>query len=215
MNNLSNNLTYLFLFFCAFIFLSIIDSLYFGFEDWTMTIISWSILILTINNFCWIAIPLRGFIWLVLFLSAVYLFWLAHDQGNFNLDDAKLAVYGAWYWMNVILWSLYILITIGAIRASATDIISPFLMNIFGEREKISDRRYKKGYRLGELIKSPEEDGEGLDEHAQWNVFYLLYFLILLLIILNGWNVYHHQETNLMDLYLEIEKAEISDDFDL
>ncbi len=199
MNNLSTNLTNLFLIFCAFIFLSIIDSLFFGFQDWTMTIISWSILILTINKFCWIAIPLRGFIWLILFLLAVHLFWLAHDYGNYNLDDPKLALYGIWYWLNVILWSFYILISMLAIKASETNIIGPFLMGMFGEREKISDKRYKKGFRLGKLKESSKFDNEGLDEDSQWVAFYFLYSLIFVLIIFNGWHVYFHQDTNMIE----------------
>lgn len=209
MNNLSTNLTNLFLIFCAFIFLSIIDSLFFGFQDWTMTIISWSILILTINNFSWIAIPVRGFIWLILFLLAVYLFWLAHDYGNYNLDDSKLAVYGIWYWLNVILWSFYILISMIAIQASGTNIIGSFLMDKFGDREKISDKRYKKGFRLGELKESSKIDNEGFDEDSQWSVFYLLYSLVFVLIILNGWYVYFHQDTNMIEIMNNIENTDL------
>lgn len=203
-NNLANNLATIIILFFAYLFFEAIDTSLFNFQDWTMTIIAWLILISFTNNIlAWIIIPLRGFIWIFLLVPAVYLFWLAQDYGNFNLDDAELAEYGIWYWINVFLWSTYAILTWGVIFVTDTNLIGGVFSDFFAEREKISDKRYKKGFRLGEVIKSPNSKNnfkEDLDSKAVWSSFYTLYFFLILLIIFNGSYAYVYQD-QLIDVY--------------
>lgn len=195
---LEKNLTNLIILFFAFLIFVAIDTSLFNFQDWTMTIIAWLILISTMNNIlAWITIPLRGFIWIFLLVPAVNLFWLAQDYGNFNLDDAELAEYGIWYWINVFLWSIYAILTWMVTVVTGTNWIGGFFSEIFGEREKITDKRYKKGYRLGEVIKSPNSNNnfeEDLDSKNVWSAFYIIYFFLILLIIFNGSYAYVYKD---------------------
>ena len=185
--------------------LLLIDTLLFNFKDLTMTIIVWLILISVINNFfaCF-HVPLRTITWFLLFLPAVYLFWLAHDYGNFHLDDAELAIYGRWYWINVILWSIYVFLSWNLTVASDTNWVGDLLrVLIFKEtkREIIQSPEYNKNLEDINFFKN-------LDSKKIWNLFYAVYFSLIALIIFNGLYAYFYQDLVNETLDTKLKKIE-------
>tara|TARA_B100002019_G_C21265063_1_gene598957 strand:+ start:459 stop:1025 length:567 start_codon:yes stop_codon:yes gene_type:complete len=184
MNKVSNFIGTLVIAIFALAFLSLIDTLLFNFKDLTMTVIAWLILISVINYFfaCF-HVPLRTIIWILLFLPAVYLFWLAHDYGNFYLDDAKLAIYGRWYWINVILWSIYTFLSWILSVASDTNWVGDLLWDLIFEKTERELPGYNKDSEDINFFKN-------LASKEIWSLFYTVYFSLSALIIFNGFYVY-------------------------